>query len=309
MHLDDVETRVLALSDSGTRPELGKRPLGSIFIDFDNVALSLTNQYRVTRSEAVSKVLRIVGNLEGLLERRGVQIVSRSAYANWSQYPGVQGELYRMGVRAVNVLASPYKNSADIELSLAVQEAVLTRPDIEMLVIIAGDRDYMPISMRVMERARNLIFVSFKDSLSGDLRSLVGSDGYMYIDPKTEEIMPPQRSETIKAAASAHLANPPPGLTGEEEVALRAAIESFDEYKPMYGDVRISVFLVTRLQESLPSLDHLARKAVLNSLISKGHLTTSMKAGFLENPFPVFTVNEDSQAVKELRERMSAESM
>ncbi len=294
------------MSGAVTPSGYGRRPLGSIFIDFDNVALSLTNEYRVTRSEAVSKVLRIIGNLEDLLEKRGVQIVSRSAYANWSQYPGVQGELYRMGVRAVNVLATPYKNSADIELSLAVQDAVLTRPDIEMLVIIAGDRDYMPISMRVMERARNLTFVSFKESLSGDLRSLVGSDGYMYIDPRTEAIMSPQQSEGIKAVTPTDLAKLPAGLTNEEAVALRAAIESFDEYKPMYGDVRISVFLVTRLQESLPSLDHLARKAVLNSLISKGHLQTSMKAGFLENPFPVFTVNEESRAVKELRKQMTA---
>ena len=84
------------------------------------------------------------------------------------------GELYRMGYRIENVGGTIRKNSADIELSLAVQEAMMKGQNLSSLVIVAGDRDYIPIAMRALENAKNLLFVSFENSLSGELKALVG---------------------------------------------------------------------------------------------------------------------------------------
>ncbi len=70
-----------------------------------------------------------------------------------------------MGIRAIDVLSNVHKNSADIELSLAVKEVILIRADIRTIVVFAGDRDYMPTALRVRERGRRLHFVGFEVSL------------------------------------------------------------------------------------------------------------------------------------------------
>ena len=113
--------------------------LGGLFVDFENIAIPLMNEYGFPRAEALAKVLRIIGNVQGHLKEMNVEVVSRHAFADWSQYPEVQGELYRMGVRTQNVASTIHKNSADIELSLSVLETLLTRKDIETLLVISGD--------------------------------------------------------------------------------------------------------------------------------------------------------------------------
>ena len=163
--------------------------LGTIFVDYENLVLTLTNEFHLPRAEAENRVLDVLGNVEQMLSGRGVRVVRREAFANWSDYPTTSNELYRMGYRTRNVGATIHKNSADIELSLSVQEVMLQNEKVDMLVIAAGDRDYMPIAMRAIESAKDLLFVSFKESLSGDLKELVGPNGYLYVDPTSGQLV------------------------------------------------------------------------------------------------------------------------
>lgn len=280
--------------------------LGTIFVDYENLVLTLTNEFHLPRAEAENRVLDVLGNVEQMLSGRGVRVVRREAFADWSDYPTTSNELYRMGYRTRNVGATIHKNSADIELSLSVQEVMLQNEKVDMLVIAAGDRDYMPIAMRAIESAKDLLFVSFKESLSGDLKELVGPNGYLYVDPTSGQLVSPaDESRLIKSvASSAKRSSPPRALTSEEEFALRAAIESYDEYKPKYGDVKLSGFLVVGLAKALPGLSHLQRKNVFSSLVKKRMVGTSAKKDFYGETFAVFNVNDDNPVVKEERKRM-----
>lgn len=278
--------------------------LGSIFVDYENLVISLTNRYNLSKSEAVVRVLDVLGNIEQTLGERGIRVVRREAFADWSEYPAASKEFYRMGYRTRSVGATVHKNSADIELSLSVQEVMLQSQTVKVIVIAAGDRDYMPIAMRAIESAKDLIFVSFKESLSGDLRELVGPNGYMYIDSENGTLFSPGAEPKIPVSSVAlNKAAPPGGLTFDEELALRTAISSYDEYKPKYGDARLSGFLVIGLAKSLPHLSHLERKNVFTSLQKKGMVRTMVKE-FQGEVFSVFHVVEENQAVKEERKRM-----
>ena len=276
--------------------------LGSVFVDYENLVLSMTNQYNMSKSDAVVRVLDVLGNIEQTLAERGVRIVRREAFADWSEYPASSKELYRMGYRTRNVGATIHKNSADIELSLSVHEVMLQSQSVRMMVIAAGDRDYMPIAMRAIESAKDLMFVSFRESLSGDLRELVGPNGYLYIDPESGALFSPGADSKAGRFTAAREA-PPKGLTLDEELALKSAISSYDEYKPKYGDARLSGFLVIGLAKALPRLTHLERKAIFNSLQKKGTVRTAMKE-FQGETFTVFHVVEESSTVKEERRRM-----
>ena len=291
------------LSISGLMQSQRAESYGSVFVDFENILLALVNQHGLNPVDAQNRVLNILGKVDHLLNERGIRVVLRRAFADWGQYPTALGELYRMGYRIENVGATVRKNSADIELSLAVQEAMMKGQNLSSLVIVAGDRDYIPIAMRALEGARNLLFVSFEDSLSGELKALVGPEGYLYVDPTSGELKPPSAVKTTKATAPSKAKPLPGGLTPDEETALRAAIQAYDEYKPLYGDVRLSGFLVDSLAKALPSMSHLERKQVFSSLAKKGAVVTSQKQnGPFGDVFAVFSVVEDHPAVKAARE-------
>ncbi len=274
--------------------------LGAVFVDYENLVISLTNRYGTSKSDAAVRVLDILENIEQALEQMGVRVVRREAFADWSEYPASSKELYRMGYRTRSVGATVHKNSADIELSLSVQEVMLQSQSVAVMVIAAGDRDYMPIAMRAIESAKNLVFVSFKESLSGDLKELVGPDGYLYIDPEGGTLFPPGSESSVAAPAKDA---PPAGLTKDEEFALRAAILAYDEYRPKYGDARLSGFLVVGLAKALPYLSYMERKDVFTSLQRKGAVRTAPKESLGES-FTVFHVVEESPAVREERRRM-----
>lgn len=309
------------------------RRLAALFVDFENVALALANQYGFQRADSESAVVGILGKVEKYLSDHGVHVVLRRAFADWSQYPTAASELYRMGVRTDNVAATVRKNSADIELSLSVQDIMLTRDDIEELVVVAGDRDYMPVAMRVMEHAKGLKFVSFRECFSGDLKALLGSANYVYVDPKGElfaegETAPPLKADQGPVSELLELAHPPSPLkelrgdagakvtlspsqaqpteelSEAEQKALRAAIEAYREYEPKYGDVKLAGFLMDRLAFALPALSHLERKEVFRSLEAKGLLKTWIKDGFWGDSFVVFNINESHPLVLKGRVEM-----
>ncbi|MFQ6106789.1 MAG: NYN domain-containing protein [Thermoplasmata archaeon] len=162
---------------------------GALLIDFDNIYASLVNQYDYDRSDAQLRSVEIVGNtISHMTDSLGISPIIRQAFADWGMNPDVPNELYTMGIRAIHVKGIRGKSSADIELSLRLQEIMLTREDVDALVVLSGDRDYLPIAQRAQERGKQVIFYSFERSLSGDIKKLVGKGNYWYIDP--ESLMP-----------------------------------------------------------------------------------------------------------------------
>ena len=127
-----------------------------MFIDFQNFFYSLTNLYEMPYEDAGDVAVGLVASqLEKLKSQYG-EIIIRQAFGDWSAMQDPKKELQRLGIRIIDILSTEYKNSADIELSLAAQETILTRDDVDTIVIFAGDRDYMPIANRARESGKKL---------------------------------------------------------------------------------------------------------------------------------------------------------
>ena len=170
------------LKNSSFGSTLEQKRLAAVFIDFENIYYSLTNTYRMTYPEANEASVSLIAKaFDGLREKVG-EFKIRQAFADWSHLQEPKKELQLKGIRIVDVLATQYKNSTDIELSLAAQEVGLTRKDINTIVIFAGDRDYMLIVNRIREMGKDLYIVGMKGTLSGDLKKLVGEANYSYLD-------------------------------------------------------------------------------------------------------------------------------
>ena len=275
--------------------------LSAFFIDFENFYYTLTDQFQMSTTSANESSATLIGEALDRVHRSLGEFVIRMAFADWTELSGPKRELQRMGIRTMDVLSTKHKNSADIELSLSVQEIVLTREDVRSIVIVAGDRDYMPIALRIRERGKLLHVIGFEVNLSGDLKKLVGEGNYSYIgtgntlaDDQVQ--VPSLEPKTVKNLGKNVKLSP------DQIITVEAAIRAFDEYGPRFGSVKLSGFLVDRLAKALPNLDHLQRKEVFSSLVALDAIRTYQKDAYAgDEVFTVFEVNEDSDIVKKFR--------
>ena len=154
----------------------------AVFVDFENLYLSLKSRNEGTGLRTRELSLQI---LEGMLTRlrsKGHSTVIGRSYAAFDTYPGVEvaHDLALMGLDPQYVLISHSgKNSADVQLALDVARVVFRRADIELIVIVSGDRDFIPLARQVLEEGRELRVVAIPDTTSGDLRERVGEERFV----------------------------------------------------------------------------------------------------------------------------------
>lgn len=154
----------------------------AVFVDFENLYLSLKSRNDGTGLRTRELSLQILEGMLARLRSKGHPMVIGRSYAAFDAYPGVEvaHDLALMGLDPQYVLVSHSgKNSADIQLALDVARVVFRRPDIEMIVIVSGDRDFIPLARQVLEEGRELRVVAIPDTTSGDLRERVGGKRFV----------------------------------------------------------------------------------------------------------------------------------
>ena len=326
-------------------PISGSKDHGALFIDFDNIYQALRVHYKQEASVSIPKTIQIIGKVNTYLrDHEGVTPIIRMAFADWSVYPDVLNELYTMGIKVFHAKATTDRESADIELSLALQEIMLTRPDIGNITVVAGDRDYMPVCHRARDKGRRVLYFSFAETLSGDLRRLLGDENCFFIDSKTTDIVDKQEEaelsqtdeeEVVPVEDEALAQEEAPdgialdteepqeaapqapvipvdrtkelwlGLTADQLKALRAAIKAYRAKDPKYDGVKVSKFLVMDLSAVMPDLEHLERKRVFNSLVDKGIIQVVAKTSAFGELYAIFKMSKDHPIVHEVMETLN----
>jgi hypothetical protein len=170
-------------------------PYAAVFIDFENVYYFLKNHY-LDPQDPHDYALDLVRALRDTLKReQGLDSLVLYAYADFDKLPsGPQGPLYLMGVDTRNVLGTDHKNAADMQLCIDALEVLYTRPDIGTFVLVAGDRDYIPVLQHLRRQARQVKVVGFRESVSGDLLLMLGQEHY--IDAR--QLLPAERLQALE---------------------------------------------------------------------------------------------------------------
>ncbi len=153
----------------------------AVFVDFENLFLSLKNREELTGQRIRDLCLGILEHLKARLHADKAPMVLGRSYAAFDTYPGMEvaHDLALMGFDPQYVLTGHAgKNSADVQLACDVCRVLYRRPDIDAVVIVSGDRDFIPIARQVLEENRELRVVAIPDSTSGDLRMRVGAERF-----------------------------------------------------------------------------------------------------------------------------------
>jgi len=187
-------------------------PYAAVFIDFENVYYFLKNHY-LDPQDPHDYALDLVRALRDTLKRElGLDSLVLYAYADFDKLPsGPQGPLYLMGVDTRNVLGTDHKNAADMQLCIDALEVLYTRPDIGTFVLVAGDRDYIPVLQHLRRQARQVKVVGFRESVSGDLLLMLGQEHFL----DARELLPAERLQALEDHRASRI------RLGEEKRRLR----------------------------------------------------------------------------------------
>jgi hypothetical protein len=205
-------------------------PYAAVFIDFENVYYFLKNHY-LDPHDPHDYALDLVRALRDALKRElGLDSLVLNAYADFDKIPtGPQGPLYLMGVSTRNVLGTDHKNAADMQLCIDALEVLYTRPAIGTFVLVAGDRDYIPVLQHLRRQARQVKVVGFRESVSGDLLQMLGQEHF--IDARA--LLPAERLQALEDHRAARQRQGEDmrrlreqGLAGVQSAAARQAAQA-----------------------------------------------------------------------------------
>ena len=202
-------------------------PYAAVFIDFENIYYFIKNHY-LDPQDPHDTAFELVRQLrETLKTQLGLDTLVMDAYADFDRIPtGPQGPLYLLGVKTIYVLGTEHKNAADMQLCIDAMNVLYTRPDIGTFVLVAGDRDYIPVLQHLRRQARQIKVVGFRESVSGDLLQMLGAEHF--IDAR--ELLTPGRLEGLERHRQSRLAKAEEirllrerGTTGVKTVAAQQA--------------------------------------------------------------------------------------
>lgn len=202
----------------------------AVYIDFDNIVISLYNQLYgrgAFQSDRVRNVVidspsadpevveRITGatvDIGAILDYAssfGTVVISR-AYADWSQ-PVNAGYRRQLIDRAIDLTQmfplSATKNGADIRLAIDVVEDMFRLSDVTHVVLVAGDSDYVALAQRVKRLGRYIVAVGVAGATSKSLPaacnefSLYDDLPGIWVDEGEAESVDPPQAAPVKVAA------------------------------------------------------------------------------------------------------------
>jgi uncharacterized LabA/DUF88 family protein len=277
------------------------RHYAALFIDFENV-FHYVRKRTVDSERTQDIVLELIQELRKKLSSEFVlSCIVQYAYADFEQIEvNAQGQLFLLGVETRNVVGTEHKNAADMRLCIDVMETMYMRQEIDTFVLVAGDRDYIPVLQHLRKQAKTVQVVAFKENISGDLLTLVG-DGYIdafqclgKIAQSELEVGQQRISEMMKDRAEASnvqaeqiaearstgkIANvhfeKPTRLTDKDAmVALEVMLHNFGD-KP---EVWFTPYL-NKLRNALQHLAEYERKALITNLEMAGAIKVEKRRG------------------------------
>jgi|GEM_PF-374467 len=177
-----------------------KRPDVAVFIDFENVYVSVRDK------------LDANPNFESIMDRcddLGRVVIAR-AYADWYRYPRVTSALYANGIEPMYVPTYYYdkemgrtgraiKNSVDMNLCIDAMKTLFTNQNIEKFVLATGDRDFIPLVNSIRQQGKEVIIIGIGGAASAHLAQ--SADEFIFYEQLVGKAVPPQTNGRQRSRA------------------------------------------------------------------------------------------------------------
>jgi uncharacterized protein (TIGR00288 family) len=178
-----------------------KRPDVAVFIDFENIYVSVRDKLNATP------------NFEAIMDRcndLGRVVISR-AYADWYRYPRITSALYANAIEPLYVATYYYdkdvgrtgraiKNSVDMNLCIDAMKTLYTNPNVSRFVLVTGDRDFIPLVHSIRQHGKEVFIIGIGGAASTHLAQ--SADEFLFY----EQLIGRQPNASAAATAIANRA-------------------------------------------------------------------------------------------------------
>jgi uncharacterized protein (TIGR00288 family) len=209
----------------------------AIYWDFENIQASLVEKrggpggYGRTKFQAQEALIDVDSVME-YAATFGVVSINR-AYCNWQWYGKYREALLRNGLELIQLFppGASAKNGGDIKLALDCTEDLLRFPHLDIVVIVGGDSDYLPLAQKVKAMGKTLVGIGTQANTNRHwARSCHEFKFYeaLILDDEPRETAPPagQAAPNLTSPVESHPSQPAPAASeGMTDKVVQAAPE------------------------------------------------------------------------------------
>ena len=142
----------------------------AVFIDFENIALWAEHEFYDFELTPLMEYLH----------SRGPAVVKR-AYGDFSRFLRYRDELMNLSIDLVQIYSTRAgKNRADIRMAIDALEIAMTRPQVQIFVVVSGDSDFSPLVAKLREYGRYTLGIGPR-SITHELL-VRGCDEFVYLE-------------------------------------------------------------------------------------------------------------------------------
>ncbi len=183
----------------------------AVFIDADNLVYGLTETATTLKLRPIMDRIREEG-----------QIVSTRAYGDWSR--GYSYEFRDNLVEMIQLSTSSHgKNTADIQLALDALEMALLPVSPDTVVVISGDRDFVPLIQKIRRYGKSVIGIGSSEDSSADLL-IDACDLFLFAEDilnAATTSVPEKPTQTTQTAVTGEIEEPD-AVTVDSEIVVPA---------------------------------------------------------------------------------------
>ncbi|MFB6232060.1 MAG: NYN domain-containing protein [Salinibacter sp.] len=285
----------------------------AMFIDYDNLHRILKSQSGPDNSPD-EFAIEIFDEVSRYLEEGDdAPTVFARAYGRFGMLPDnsqAPSVLHRRGIEPVHVPAAMQDNTAEIRLTMDLTQFLVERPGIQTLVIVTGNRPYLPLVRRIREQGRRPLVAAVNPPQTSDTPAFAEDNQYLdarnLLSQDFREALLANAPESGAAYTQAKdSSNPPPqkykSLTNP---VARRAIEITEEHFGQYDEVYLTP-LLRKLSDILGS-DH-DPKSLVSELEAAGAARLEKRNGYPYN-YTVLIVNDDHPDVQDVHDEQASSS-
>ena len=274
----------------------------AMFVDYENLYSVLTSQSSKNKktSRYATEILDEVGRY--LEEGDDTPTIYGRAFGPFdvlhnTEDADVPASLHRLGIEPVYVPSAMQSNTSEIQLTTAVTQFLHERPDVQTIVLVTGDRPYLPLVRTIRERGCRTLVAAVnppqteayaENDLYLDARNLLSRDS-------REDLLAnaPENGQQYDASASF-----PQRYERLDNPVAKQTIEITEEHFGQYEEVYLTP-LLRKLSDILgPEHDP---KALVSELEAAGAVRLEKRDGYPYD-YTVLIVHDDHPDVKEMQE-------
>ena len=281
----------------------------AMFVDYDNLYTILTSQSERNRStsEYAEEIFEEVRRY--LEEGDDTSTIFGRAYGSFDtrlddEDARVPSALHRRGIEPVQVPTGMQNNTTEVRLAIEVTDFVRRRPDVQTLVLVTGNRPFLPLVRWIREQGCRPLVAAVNPPQTADTPAFVEDSKYLdarnLLSQESREDLLANAPTSGAAYTQAKTPDDPPPQQFQslDNPAARRAIEITEDHFGQYDEVYLTP-LLRKLSDIMGSDKD--PKSLVSELEAAGAARLEKRNGYPYN-YTVLIMNDDHPDVQTVHE-------